>query len=174
MTFAATLRAIRKAKGMTQEQLALACGFTGQSRIGNYEADPGKKHAREPELNEIPVIAEALGVNINELFGQEIASAGGSQSARLDAAKVAETVMALRKVFATRGSDFDVAEDPELFVLAYGIREQMSPVPSTEELIDFGMRLADMTPQGGNENERNDGFPARATHRVKAEKRRGR
>jgi len=174
MTFAATLRAIRKARGLTQEQLALACGFNNQSRIGNYEADPGKKHSREPNLDEIPIIAKALGVSIGELFGEEIAPDGRSQSARLEPAKVAETVMALRNVFATRGSDFDVAEDPELFVLAYGIREQMSPVPSTEELIDFGIKLADMIPMGGDENGRNDGTEAGAADRVKARKRRSR
>src|SRR5690348_17905877 len=41
MDFGATLKRLRKAAGLTQDQLAAACEFGSQSRIGNYEAGRG-------------------------------------------------------------------------------------------------------------------------------------
>lgn len=37
MPYSDAIKRHREARGMTQEQLALAAGFNGQSRIGNYE-----------------------------------------------------------------------------------------------------------------------------------------
>lgn len=167
MSFAIHLRRLRNAKGLTQEQLAHACGFAGQSRIANYEGTG--PHAREPSLAEVPVIAHALGVSVGELFG-EPAPLTQSQAARLDPAKVAETVKALRTVFARRGATFDVEADPELFVAAYAVREEMEEAPSPENLIEFGMKLADMA-QGISSDERGNGLPSGSTHRAKAGKR---
>lgn len=64
-TFAKTLRRLRKEAELTQEQLALACGYQGQSRIANYESTG--ENARTPSLAEIPVLAKALHVNEAEL-----------------------------------------------------------------------------------------------------------
>lgn len=64
-TFAKTLRRLRKDAELTQEQLALACGYQGQSRIANYESTG--ENARTPSLAEIPVLAKALRVNEAEL-----------------------------------------------------------------------------------------------------------
>lgn len=66
-SFAESLRAIRLQKGLTQEQVALACGWSGQSRIANYESAAS---ARQPKPNEIPLLARALGVSVAELFGE--------------------------------------------------------------------------------------------------------
>lgn len=62
---------LRQRAGLTQEQLALACGWQGQSRIANYEADKIKKSAREPALDELPLLAKALSVSVAELLGIE-------------------------------------------------------------------------------------------------------
>ncbi|KAF1306996.1 XRE family transcriptional regulator [Pseudomonas sp. SG-MS2] len=57
------IKRLRKATGMSQAQLADACGWKSQSRVGNYEAG-----TREPTLADIASIASALGVDQSELL----------------------------------------------------------------------------------------------------------
>ncbi|KIC79406.1 helix-turn-helix domain-containing protein, partial [Pseudomonas sp. C5pp] len=57
------IKRLRKAKGMSQAQLAEACGWKSQSRVGNYEVG-----TREPTLADIASIAAALGVDQSELL----------------------------------------------------------------------------------------------------------
>jgi len=83
MTFSANLRRIRLSKGMTQEALAEACGWSGQSRIANYESSLPK--AREPKVSEVPLLVKALGTTVAELFGEQT-----SQPQRLDSEKLAD------------------------------------------------------------------------------------
>lgn len=64
MSFGQRLRSVRRACGMTQEQLAHACGFSGQSRIGNYEATTG---GREPSIEDLNLLARALKVPVGVL-----------------------------------------------------------------------------------------------------------
>lgn len=66
MSFAANLRRLRKARGLTQEQLALAAGFPGQSRISNYESEGASR--REPSEADARAIARVLGVPLGALF----------------------------------------------------------------------------------------------------------
>jgi phage repressor protein C with HTH and peptisase S24 domain len=68
MSFASNLKALRQAKGLTQEQLAHACGWRGQSRVANYESTG--KNGREPSEADIRALASALEVPIWELFGE--------------------------------------------------------------------------------------------------------
>lgn len=65
MAFPDNLKRLRKAAGFTQEALALACGWSGQSRIANYE-----KGIREPNFDETAALASALGVNTSDLIGR--------------------------------------------------------------------------------------------------------
>lgn len=67
MDFADNLKRYRKARGLTQEALALACGWSGQSRIANYEA-----RGRTPTLDDVEAIAHALGVTRPELLGDSL------------------------------------------------------------------------------------------------------
>jgi len=69
LKFGHYLKRIREAKGVTQEQLALACGFPNQSRISNYE-----NHTRKPRLPDILKIAAELQCGIGELFGETAAN----------------------------------------------------------------------------------------------------
>jgi transcriptional regulator with XRE-family HTH domain len=98
MNFAQNLKSLRAASGLTQEQLAHACGYSGQSRIGNYESG-----SREPELREIPTIAQALGVEIAALWGLQ-ASTTPSHSLGIDAATLveAEKLMAIEESISKR------------------------------------------------------------------------
>ena len=59
------LKEIRLARGMTQEQLANICGLE-QSRIARYES--GK---REPDLDTLRKLAEALDCTLDELIGRK-------------------------------------------------------------------------------------------------------
>lgn len=62
-TFNVNLRKIRKAKGITQEQLADAVGVSPQA-VSKWEM------SSYPDTQLLPVIAEFLGVTIDELFGR--------------------------------------------------------------------------------------------------------
>ncbi|WP_044061349.1 LexA family protein [Pseudomonas aeruginosa] len=54
----------RKLKGLSQAKLAKACGWGSQSRVGNYELN-----TREPSLDDLDLMARALGVSFGELVG---------------------------------------------------------------------------------------------------------
>lgn len=76
MSFAANLKRLREEAGLTQEQLALRCGWSGQSRIANYES--ASPNARQPRADEVLLIAIALGRSVGELFGEEVVDSGWS------------------------------------------------------------------------------------------------
>jgi transcriptional regulator with XRE-family HTH domain len=57
------IKRYRKAIGLSQADLADACGWKSQSRVGNYEAG-----TREPTLADIAVIAKALGISESDLL----------------------------------------------------------------------------------------------------------
>lgn len=60
--FNATLKKIRKSKGITQEQLACAVGVSAQA-VSKWEMNG------YPDASLLPAIAKYLGVSIDELFG---------------------------------------------------------------------------------------------------------
>lgn len=62
-TFNASLRRIRKEKGITQEQLAEAVGVTAQA-VSKWETNS------YPDAQLLPAVAKRLGVTIDELFGK--------------------------------------------------------------------------------------------------------
>ncbi|WP_150783054.1 XRE family transcriptional regulator [Pseudomonas fluorescens] len=77
-TLGSRIKRLRKQNGLTQQGLAAACGWSSQSRIGNYESD-----LREPNLTDLMVLAPALGVSVADLISgtgsqQLIASALGN------------------------------------------------------------------------------------------------
>ena len=58
---------LRKAKDLSQAELAAACGWeNGQARIGNYELDK-----REPTLSNLRTVADALGTTLMQLVEGE-------------------------------------------------------------------------------------------------------
>ena len=62
-TLGSRIKRLRKQKGFSQKQLAEECGWSSQSRIGNYESD-----LREPNLADLTLLAPALGVSVAELI----------------------------------------------------------------------------------------------------------
>lgn len=164
MSFAAHLRRLRKAANLTQERLAHACGYSGQSRIGNYEKEG--PDGREPKLSEIPVIARALGVEIAELFG-EPAMGQGSQPTRLDPERIAElaTVLAERAgVKSDRPMPWDLRDEAtaQSFAEAYAAYVLMKERPTPENMIRFSEALV-RSPQGAKHDERGKDVPAKGT-----------
>jgi transcriptional regulator with XRE-family HTH domain len=65
MTTGEKLRAVRKAKGISQLCLAMRCGMIYQGRISEIEVGYVRKH-REATLNKL---AKALGVSVDEIRG---------------------------------------------------------------------------------------------------------
>lgn len=62
MTIGEKIRAIRKSKGITQKDLAVAMGVSA-SMIGQYEVG-----IRSPKIETLKKIAQALGVDVNALL----------------------------------------------------------------------------------------------------------
>lgn len=62
-SLALRIKRLRKAAGLSQAELAEACGWKSQSRVGNYEAG-----TREPTLADIATIANALSVKESDLL----------------------------------------------------------------------------------------------------------
>lgn len=62
MTIGEKIRAIRKSKGITQKNLAVAMGVSA-SMIGQYEVG-----IRSPKIETLKKIAQALGVDVNALL----------------------------------------------------------------------------------------------------------
>lgn len=68
------IKRLRKAAGISQAQLADACGWKSQSRVGNYEVG-----TREPTLADIDAMAAALRIDKSELLiGSSLLSDEGS------------------------------------------------------------------------------------------------
>lgn len=62
-TLAKRIAHYREQAGMTQAELAAACGWASQSRIGNYETG-----TREPKIDVINKIAKALSIQPEQLL----------------------------------------------------------------------------------------------------------
>lgn len=73
-TLGSRIAHFRKLAGLSQGELARACGWKSQSRVGNYEKD-----TREPSLDDIAVMARAVGVSPETLL---VGSADGMGNTR--------------------------------------------------------------------------------------------
>lgn len=67
-TLGARIARLRKQAGLNQRNLAEACGWASQSRVGNYE-----KNTRLPSIDDLKLIAAALNVTLAELAGDDAA-----------------------------------------------------------------------------------------------------
>lgn len=138
MAFSDNLRAARKAKGWTQEELALACGWSGQSRIANYESNSAS--AREPKVSEVPLLAKALGVPVSALFDDDPAAA--SQPERIDFDMMALTVSVARHLIEVRGDPPHFIEDPVMLEIAYQVVATHSDASRPTNVLDLTQILA--------------------------------
>jgi transcriptional regulator with XRE-family HTH domain len=138
MAFSDNLKRLRLSRGLTQEQLALACGWSGQSRVANYESSA--PNAREPKLSEVPLIATALGVSVSELFD---GSPTSSQEARPDFERMAATVTVLRTYLELMGKPLAMVEDPLLLEIAHEVVMEFGGTEPAKNVLDLTKVLAD-------------------------------
>ena len=118
---------------MTQEQLALAAGFNGQSRIGNYE-----RGGREPSLADASAIAKALGVTTAEILDIDFPS----QPARLSG-DIIRTAYREAAEFAAQGGaeadDFNPGKNPDdAGILALVLNRLLATLVSTTSAANEG------------------------------------
>lgn len=166
MSFAQNLKRYRMAAGLTQEELALRCGWSGQSRIANYESTA--KSAREPRVSEVLIIAKALGVSVGELFGEPPPA---SHSVGFDPVKLSESIAALRQVARNHGWSYDPETHPDVTLYAYTLRCAMPETLSTAQVIDFGQKVAERLQRdhrGEVSAGQSDGGTSRKAHRKRA------
>ena len=64
MKIGENIRALRKARGFTQEQLADMLGISFQA-VSKWE-----NNANTPDISLLPMIAKALGTSIDQLFSE--------------------------------------------------------------------------------------------------------
>lgn len=69
-SFGARLRELRKASGLTQEQVALEVGIS-KSAVSAWELD-----ISEPSIAALRVLRQLLGVSLDELVGEVAAKSG--------------------------------------------------------------------------------------------------
>jgi phage repressor protein C with HTH and peptisase S24 domain len=62
-TLGSRIKRLRKQKRISQKALAEACGWSSQSRVGNYESN-----LRQPNLTDLRLLAPALGVSLADLL----------------------------------------------------------------------------------------------------------
>lgn len=120
VSIAHQIRRWRTYRGLTQEGLALACGWSGQSRVSNYE-NPGDG-GRNPSVEELPLLARALGITLDELFFGDPGAV--SQTVRLDVEKLQTASIKLITDFGMAGLPAQLDRDMDLLALAYE-REMM-------------------------------------------------
>lgn len=68
-TIGQRIKEARERLGISQGALAKRCGWSGQTRISNYEKD-----SREPKISDVKLLSEALGVSRMYLWEGDVAS----------------------------------------------------------------------------------------------------
>lgn len=156
MDFPANLKRLRIAAGLTQEQLAAAMGWSGQSQVSNYENGRG-----DPPLAELDKLAHTLGVDIAELFNSSgRPKVTASHSGRFNPDMLAESIAALRRVAKNNHLAYDPETHPDVTIYTYELRQALPPTPSTADVIDFGAKLAErlrLRAEGGGGGQGNGG-----------------
>lgn len=94
----------------------------------------------------------------------EDSSPSQSQPMRLDPEMLAETHRVLRELYHEHGRTYSLEEPAAAarFVQVYAMRSAMPDQPSQDEWVQFGRKLAAITPQGAA-NGRDDGVPVEGT-----------
>jgi len=157
MDFRTNLRRLRKHEQLSQEQLAHACGWTGQSRISNYESG-----AREPTLADLFVLAKALKVSVSELIGER-GEGSASQSGRPDFETMGGAVTVLTKYIAVTGDPQSFLEDPEMLETAYEVVLDFGHPVTATNVVDLAARLGQSLRGQGTGDEQQQQSTVRGT-----------
>lgn len=156
--------AIAADQDMTEERLGEIVGVS-QGQISHWT------NARHPvPAKRARALAAALGFDdpgeVSEAFRALNVPASpdqgtGSQPARLDPDMLAETAKAIRLWYERRGEVYSIEDDPARFMLVYEKREKLPAVPTPDNLVEFGVELAEILSDRGEDRKhgRSKGMP---------------
>lgn len=142
---------------MTQAQLGEACAeLSGasegwsQSRIANYEAAPDKGASRSPDVDEVPILAAALGAPVQELFGPV---AGASQSVGFDVETISLAIKWLRSyIDSDANRPEELMADPDYLLGALNLVASVKAgLPARTATLAFAKRIKAAKEGGGND-----------------------
>jgi len=102
----------------------MACGWSGQSRVANYESS--SSNAREPKVSEVPLLAAALGTSIAELFDEQ-----PSQPQRLDTEKLIDLMETVEAAIIQSGRQISTRTKVRIVAALYA-DEQASAAASPQ------------------------------------------
>lgn len=148
MAFSTNLKRLRKQAGLSQEQLALALGYAGQSTISNYE-----KGIRSPDVDEVPAIAKELGVDVAALF-TESSPSKTSKSVLLDPELVHDVAQSVQEAYDDLGLGvYSITKQPEIFAGMYERAVAAGSAWTNGNLVWLGSRIKSAAHQGGEKDE---------------------
>lgn len=163
MNIGARIKKARKVRELSRRKLSEMTGIPYPTLAGIENGDQESSTQLHHIAKKLVVRIDWLETGKGEMDAPEAASDGVSQQMRLNPEKLAETARALRERYKEAGLVYSIEEDPETFATAYGYRMEMSDAYSPSEERAFGMKLADLTPQGAGSNERGKRVPAKGT-----------
>lgn len=101
--------------------------------------------------------------------GADAAMPSRSQSVRLDPVMLSQTYKALLSLEPEADHPLSLAnlDDAAHFMQVYEMRAAMPAVPSDEEWIEFGRKLATLTPTGGDDGRGGGLMPTEGSHKSK-------
>lgn len=140
------IKAARKAAGLTQAQLAAACGWDPPSRLANYE-----QGTREPSLADLQLIARHVAPGgwtyADIVIGQS------SQPAGLDLTTLRIALVAVKKAIRAADVEIDLYSTAPLIALAYRERAVLPAVPTDKQLKEFDKHIIERLQEGVGNGE---------------------
>ncbi|HEY0860701.1 MAG TPA: helix-turn-helix transcriptional regulator [Pseudoxanthomonas sp.] len=158
------IKAARKAAGLTQAQLAAACGWDPPSRLANYE-----QGIREPSLADLQVIAGQ--VASGGWTYSDIVIGPASQPAGLDYATLESSLVAVKEAIEAADVVMDLFDKAPLIAYAYRERAKLPPQLSKPQLREFDKKIrAQLQLEVGNGRGRAADASAQGAEAGKAQK----
>ena len=150
------IKAARKAAGLTQAQLAAACGWDPPSRLANYE-----QGIREPSLADLQLIARHVAPG--GWTYADIVIGPASQPAGLDLDTLQIALIAVKKAIRAADVEIDLYSTAPLIALAYRERAVLPAKPTTAQLKEFDKHISERLLSGVDRGEwKEDGRTAGA------------
>jgi len=140
------IKAARKAAGLTQAQLAAACGWDPPSRLANYE-----QGIREPSLADLQLIARHVAAGgwtyADIVIGQ------ASQPAGLSLETLQIALVAVKKAIRAADVEIDLYNTAPLIALAYRERAVLPAKPSNAQLKEWDKHIIERLQEGVSNGE---------------------
>ena len=144
MDFPARLRELRIAANLSQLDLALAMGWSGQSQVSNYENNRG-----DPSFSDLPKLAKTLGVSVAELFTDPgTKTLLPSHVERINPSTLEMSIKALRRVAKNFGMEYDPEINADVTAAAYELALALGAEPGQSQVIDFATAVAGLLSRG--------------------------